>query len=213
VPSDPNETKLPAEALEAFLDGILEELKSPADPAALDIVRSAFRKRVPLTLRSYAAAALILRAAGLSRPPTRAATAGKSIPAKSKTETKGRIRPTEDRKTKPGKKEKEGGKRKEKAERADALRPGLPGESATIFFSMGKRQRFFPRALADLVTSKAGLGAEEIGEVRSFDNYTFVDISLPKAGAVVSALDGTEYRGRRISVSLAKKRDTESKSG
>ena len=66
MPSENVANRLPPDALDAFLDGILAELRDPADPVALNEIRAAFRKRVPFNLRSYAAAALILRAAGLS---------------------------------------------------------------------------------------------------------------------------------------------------
>ncbi|MCE5257383.1 MAG: DbpA RNA binding domain-containing protein [Spirochaetaceae bacterium] len=66
--TDSASNKIPEEALGAFLDGVLAELKTPSDPAMLTQVRAIFRKRIPLNLRSYAAAILILRAAGLSHP-------------------------------------------------------------------------------------------------------------------------------------------------
>ena len=66
MPNDSAETKIPEEAMNAFLDGIVQELASPSDPATLTRVRAMFRKRIPLHMRSYAAALLIMRAAGLS---------------------------------------------------------------------------------------------------------------------------------------------------
>ncbi|HET7838254.1 MAG TPA: DbpA RNA binding domain-containing protein, partial [Rectinemataceae bacterium] len=81
------------------------------------------------------------------------------------------------------------------------------GEGVTIFFSMGKRQRIFPRTLIDLILEKGGVALEDIGEVRAFDNYSFADIAPAKASALVASLDGTELRGRKLSVSLAKRRD------
>lgn len=209
--SDPNAPRLPTDALDAFLDGILAELRAPADPAALDEVRAAFRRRVPFSLRSYAAAAMILRAAGLSRPTARADSRplarsdnrpAKEAPAAKKTENaSGRAA--------QGK----GATGKESASRADSpSRPRFSGEGATIFLSMGKRQRLYPRILIDLIVERAGLALEDIGDVRSFDNYSFADVAPHKAAAVVSALDGYEFRGRRLSVNPAKKREGEANS-
>ncbi|HBK57882.1 MAG TPA: hypothetical protein DDZ37_00640 [Spirochaetaceae bacterium] len=64
-------SKFNEKTLEAFLDGLLEELKHPQDPKLLEDVRRAFRKKVPFRLRSYASALMILRAAGIyrSKPP------------------------------------------------------------------------------------------------------------------------------------------------
>jgi hypothetical protein len=223
VSSDPNSPRFPSEALDAFLDGILVELRAPADPAALDEVRAAFRRRIPFSLRSYAAAAMILRAAGLSKPTgkpeTRPAPRGDQRPAK-EGPAKGKNAESERKKTqgKPSeekrrKDEPRPAQAKETGGRADSLsRPRFTGEGTTIFLSMGKRQRFYPRILIDLIVERAGLGLEEIGDVRSFDNYSFVDVDPAKAAALVSALDGCEFRGRKLSANPAKKRDGETPS-
>jgi hypothetical protein len=209
VPSEQAAKRLQPEALDAFLDGILAELDEPADPVALDEIRAAFRKRVPFSKRSYAAAALILRAAGLSRG---------SVPA-----PKGQ--PRNDKPKKPAGRDddrggrmarkKSEGRQQGRAEdqddgrqaQAQAPRPRFAGEGTTLFFSMGKRQRLYPRVLIDLVIDVAGVAPEAIGEVRAFDNYSFADIDPAKAPVVISALDGYEIKGRKLSVGPAKKRD------
>jgi len=211
VPSEQAAKRLPPEALDAFLDGILVELEEPADPVALDEIRAAFRKRVPFSKRSYAAAALILRAAGLSRGPApkvqgKADKGRKPEPR----EMRENHEPREGR----GKRKAEG--RSGQSESHDGAqgerqppRPRFVGEATTLFFSMGKRQRLYPSILIDLVIDVAGLPPESIGEVRAFDNYSFADIDPAKAQAVISALDGYELRGRKLSVGPAKKREGE----
>ena len=72
---------------------------------------------------------------------------------------------------------------------------------------MGKRQRLYPRILIDILIDVAGLAPEAIGEVRAFDNYSFVDIDPQKSESVISALNGYDFRGRKLSVGPAKKRD------
>ncbi|HET7838339.1 MAG TPA: hypothetical protein VFL04_01180, partial [Rectinemataceae bacterium] len=98
--SDPEQSRLPAEALDAYLDGLLAELRDPSDPEALEEIRRAFRRRVPFTLRSAAAAVLILRAAGFSRSPARPQ-APKPSQGKARAAAKSET-------AKPGKKEKSG---------------------------------------------------------------------------------------------------------
>jgi len=68
VPDDIAASKFNEKTLEAFLEGLLEELKHPQDAKLLEEVRRAFRKKVPFHLRSYASALMILRAAGIYRP-------------------------------------------------------------------------------------------------------------------------------------------------
>ena len=220
MPSEQAAKRLQPEALDAFLDGILAELEEPADPAALDEIRAAFRRRVPFSKRSYAAAALILRAAGLSRAPVRPAAKEQPFGLAPREQQRG------DKGAKGPKPSADGGRRPVKDGRAkgaqddrpraegkdDGRAPGPPrarflGEGTTLFFSMGKRQRLYPRILIDMAMDVAGLQAEDIGDVRAFDNYSFADIDPEKAAALIAALDGYEFRGRKLSVGPAKKRD------
>jgi hypothetical protein len=211
VSSDPNAPKLPSDALDAFLDGILIELRDPTDPEALNEVRAAFRRRVPFSLRSYAAAAMILRAAGISRPTGRPE---QRPPKEAQPKGKSAAQAAPPAPKKQGPKAEDKGRRKaESGARADSpSRPRLAGEGATVFLSMGKRQRLYPRIVIDLIVERAGIGLEEIGEVRAFDNYSFADVAPAKLQAVISALDGYEFRGRKLTVNPAKKRDGEAPS-
>jgi hypothetical protein len=207
VPSEQAAKRLQPEALDAFLDGILAELDEPADPVALDEIRAAFRKRVPFSKRSYAAAALILRAAGFSRGP---APIIKGQPKSDKAK-----RPSDRDADRGGKvvrskdenRQRDRARGQEEGRQGQNGRPRFSGEGTTLFFSMGKRQRLYPRVLIDLIADVASLAPEAIGEVRAFDNYSFADIDPIKAGAVISALDGYEIKGRKLSVGPAKKRD------
>jgi hypothetical protein len=208
VPSEQAAKRLQPEALDAFLDGILAELDEPADPVALDEIRAAFRKRVPFSKRSYAAAALILRAAGLSRGPARPAPKVQSFALSPKEQQKG------GKVAKPGADESRRSRKDARSKPAQddsrdsaPPRPRFIGEGTTLFFSMGKRQRLYPRILIDLAIDVGGLAPEAIGEVRAFDNYSFADIDPAKASVLIAALDGYEFRGRKLSVGPAKKRD------
>jgi hypothetical protein len=205
VPSENAAKRLPPDALDAFLDGILAELREPTDPDALNEIRAAFRKRVPLSLRSYAAAALILRAAGLSRTPGRPGAKEASMPAPAQKGKKPLAR--ELRRTGRDAGAKSEGKIKEAERSGLPTRPHYVGDGLTLFFSMGKRQRLYPRILIDILIDVAGLAPEAIGEVRAFDNYSFVDIDPQKSESVISALNGYDFRGRKLSVGPAKKRD------
>jgi hypothetical protein len=203
VPRDNDANKLSSEALDAFLNGILDDLRNPPDPEILNEVRAVFRRRIPLALRSYAAALLILRAAGLSRagnPKTERREQG----TKGTAINKGRQK-TIDKKPLYQKSQ----LATSGAEERPAPRPRFSGEAVTLFFSMGKRQRLYPRILIDLIVDTAKLTIDSIGDVRVFDNYSFVDIDPQKVSTVITSLDGSEFRGRRLSVGPAKKRDVQ----
>lgn len=384
MPRDPSSTQFSIDALDAFLDGLRAELKDPADPNVLNTIRSAFRRKIPFHQRSYAAAILIMRAAGLSRgvparpvvPPVTPASARnvenrqsepqipegrasdsriadtnpkaarrivtasdpstrpvpkaavpksdrperevpkarrsrgealtmepkKDEPASSrrrspaaerevpdlqeKKATRERSRTPRDQESpiqtapavhepakarisraaglsastaaktaghesgqtltahagieksaspfsqaagqgdsvmqsrQPVTQEKSGSAGSRDAENVSTSpeapdnRPAprtrksytVDGPSVPLFVSMGRRQRLRAAELRELFVSKASLGENEVGQVRLFDNYCFIDVLAEKAQAASDALNGYDHRGRILSVGQAKPR-------
>jgi len=215
VPNAPAEQKIPEEALNAFLDGILSELASPADPAMLTRVRAIFRKRIPLHLRSYAASILIMRAAGVTRMPAPKAAPGpvqnkpavSSAPAASPRRAPRpttRDIPAKDAAAKiPPAKE-------APAEPRSAQAPKLAEPTIPLFVSMGKRQRLRPQELRTLISEKTGILTEELGRVHLFDNYSFIDVQESHAEKIIAATDGISFKGRNLEIKPAKKRNESS---
>jgi ATP-dependent RNA helicase DeaD len=78
--------------------------------------------------------------------------------------------------------------------------------SITIFVSIGKNRRVFPRDLVLLFSTSGAVAKGDIGEIKILDNYSFVEVEEKAAGALIAKLDGSEYRGRRLTVNFAKKR-------
>lgn len=188
IDSAPN--KLPEEALIAFLDGIRAELSSPSDPVMLNQVRSFFRKHIPLHLRSYAAALLILRAAGMS-----AGQGGKTGPKAKQTERA--------RKADPARPQ---GEAKTKQGPGPAMPRTRPEGMVPLFVSMGKRQRLRPQELRALIAEKLHLAQEELGRVHLFDNYSFIDVPEAEADRIVSACEGITLKNRPLEIKPAKKK-------
>ncbi len=193
--------KIPEEALNAFLDGMLAELKSPPDPAMLTSVRAIFRKRIPLHLRSYAAALLILRAAGIARV----------LPAKTPVSVprpqKEPAAPRQQKETaapKPAKAPRQNPAEvpADKPKNASRIAEGM----IPLFVSMGKRQRLKPQELRVLISEKSGIPSEELGRVHLFDNYSFLDVLEEQSPKIIEAMEGAEINGRRIEIKPAKKR-------
>jgi hypothetical protein len=190
----------PDRAVDAVIDRILENLASPPDPDFLNRVRAEFRRRVPLHLRSYAAAALIQESAG--QWATSAQKGGQK-----RQDERSRNGRGEEKRRDPEKQQQGGRRQSEPPEpRPEENRPRYTGEGTTVFFGMGKRQRLYPRVLLRILCEEGGLASEEIGDIRSFDNYSFADIAPEKAEALIAKLDGVEFRGRGIPVSKARKR-------
>ncbi len=76
-----------------------------------------------------------------------------------------------------------------------------------LFISIGKNRRVFPNDLINLFTDQLHLNRSQIGEVKVLDNYSFIDIQSSYAGKAITELSGTEFKGRRITVNFAHKKE------
>ena len=79
-------------------------------------------------------------------------------------------------------------------------------EMKTLFVSIGKNRRVYPKDLVQLFRSTLDLEKEEVGAVKVLDNYSFVEIAGTKAETAISKMDGMEFRSRNITVNHARKK-------
>ncbi|MBP5359153.1 MAG: DbpA RNA binding domain-containing protein [Treponema sp.] len=82
-----------------------------------------------------------------------------------------------------------------------------PSLATTIFIGIGRNRRVFPRDLLGLLVSVAGLDRERVGEIRVFTSYSFVQLYTEDCEKTIAALNGYDYRGRKLSVSYSRKSD------
>jgi hypothetical protein len=86
----------------------------------------------------------------------------------------------------------------------------LPDDVATtLFVSIGRNRRVYPRDLIGLIMQNVEIEREHIGDIRVLDNYSFVQIVNEDAEKVIAALNEFEYRGRKLAVSFSRKRDAD----
>jgi len=76
----------------------------------------------------------------------------------------------------------------------------------TIFVSIGKNRRVFPRDLARLFNKTLDLAPRQLGNIKVLDNYSFIDVPREKASEAIDKLNGTDFRGRNITVNFARKK-------
>jgi len=77
----------------------------------------------------------------------------------------------------------------------------------TIFVSIGKNRKVFPRDLVRLFRNNLEIDQNAIGNIKVLDNYSFVDIPQKVAQKAIEKMDGMEFRGRNVTVNFAKKKD------
>lgn len=88
-----------------------------------------------------------------------------------------------------------------------------PTATASLFISIGKNRRVFPRDLVQILITSGKLQKGDIGDIKILDNYSFVEVDESKASEVIALMDGSLVRGRRITVNFAKKREEREPAG
>jgi hypothetical protein len=76
----------------------------------------------------------------------------------------------------------------------------------TLFISIGKNRRVFPKDLIQLFTTTLNIKNSDIGDIKILDNYSFLDISIDHASTAITKLSNTNFRGRNLKVNLARKK-------
>ena len=180
-----NTPVLNEEQITAFLKETLEAVKTEEDPDVLNAYRKIFRKNIPFTLRSYVAAYFIkeFEASAFSR--------SKSYNRRPNARFSERSRSYH-------------------SDRPPVDRPTLePSESVSIFMSVGRSRRVFPRDIITLLIQNADITRERIGDIRILENYSFVQVMSADADGIIEKLNNFPYRGRNLSVSYSRKPEME----
>ena len=169
-----------------MLKNAVERVKNDEDPVELNQYKKLFKKNVPFALRSYVAAYLAKNSVyGGRRDNFRGRRDG----------FKGRGRYDQ-------------GEKFFRQDREPAPRVVIDEElAATIFISVGRNRRVFPRDLISLIVQNSSVERSRIGDIRVLDNYSFVQLYAEDCDKVISSLDGLEYRGRKLSCSYSRKSD------
>ncbi len=79
-------------------------------------------------------------------------------------------------------------------------------DGTTLFISVGKNRRVYPRDLIQLFVGTGKITRGDIGEIKVLDSYSFITVKADTAVKVIDNLDGINYRGRNLSVNFAKKK-------
>ena len=192
------------EVVTGSIDRVLRNLKDDGEREELVRLRSQIRRQVPLLQRPLFMAYLLKSLL----PPRSAPTPPRSAPTPPR-----QPRGAGPRCICPGR----------ETSPAPAARPARgrfgrsvevprpPMESSQgftqLFVSIGRNRRVFARELTELFTEKLQLAAHELGSVRVFDKYSFVDINPARADEAITKLSGSEVKGRTITVNFAKKKE------
>ncbi|MDR2741861.1 MAG: DbpA RNA binding domain-containing protein [Treponema sp.] len=166
----------------------LDKTYSQVDPKLLSQYRSIFKKEVSFFRRSYFTAYLLMELdqGGDGRY--------------------GGLRERNSRKFQKTAQERDDGNRQE----IRKVLPSLPEEeSVRLFIGIGRSRRVFPREILGLIVSKTSVSRDDIGAIRIFDNYSFVQVRTAAVDEIIEALNGKPFRGRSLVVNYARSRKDE----
>ena len=83
---------------------------------------------------------------------------------------------------------------------------GVSSDRTSIFVSAGRNRRVHARDLVTLFTSADGVSRDDIGQIKVLDNYSFVELENSKAKQAIDSLNGTDFRGRKLTVNYARRK-------
>ena len=190
------DSEIDMDSVALFLKDAVEKIRTQENPDVLNDLKKVFKKNVPLTMRSYLSAYLIKDQMKHFH--------GQYRPRKDYKENKKNQRPVRERK--PVATE----ENTQTEERQPRPRVQIdPALASTIFISIGRNRRVFPRDLVGLLVGAAGLDRDRIGDIRVLANYSFVQLFAEDAEKAIAALNNYEYRGRSLSVSYSRQKDSE----
>lgn len=202
-----NENEIDMDNFVALLSDAMDKVKTQEDVDVLNKLKKVYKQNVPFSLRMYVAAYLAKEAMQRGARYSHSRYDRRDTRSHYGYEERGRyderhIRGDRFRKDTHTSIFGEGD------ERPTHERVQIPAELATtIFISIGRNRRVFPRDLIGLLINAGGLERERIGDIRVLASYSFVQLYKEDADAVIAKINGYDYRGRKLVVSYSQKKD------
>lgn len=207
-----------AERIVSLLNDAVARVQSEEDPDEMNELKKLFKKTVPFSRRAYVSAYLakMLTENRPYRRPMRDTRERFSRdhserPYEPRERMYGDMRPSYERRPRYQSDDDIG----LKSRPIDSMgtKPPVPRAviapefAKTIFISIGRNRRVFARDLIALISQAGGVEREKIGDIKVYDNYSFITLFAEDATKVIELLDGYEYRGRKLSVSYSRKKE------
>jgi len=185
-----------------FLENATDKVKTTEDAEVLSDLAKLFKKNVPLNLRKYVIAYLLKESLKHYRSNSRFDRNDRNS-RNNRNEKNNRRNEVKAQKEAPA-------VATETEERPHHPRVEIPEDQATsIFISIGKNRRVYPRDLVGILIAVAGLDRDRIGDIKVLANYSFVQLYTEDAQTAIDKLNGYDYRGRKLAVSYSKQKTEE----
>jgi ATP-dependent RNA helicase DeaD len=77
------------------------------------------------------------------------------------------------------------------------------GEFTRIFINFGKKDGFFPEQLIELINKNVDGKKVPLGKIDLMKKFSFFEVDSQYTAKVISALEGTKFKGRKVGVEIA----------
>ncbi|BDC95352.1 DbpA RNA binding domain-containing protein [Treponema saccharophilum] len=191
------------EQVASFLQDAVAKVKS--NPEEFEDLKKVFKQNVPLTMRSFVAAYVLKQASG-------AIYRFNNFKNRDDFRPRRKFERDHERADEGAEQQFEQREVRERHERYQHINIE-PDMAATVFVGVGRNRRVFPRDIVGLFISVAGIEKERIGDIKVLANYSFVQLFKDDAEKAISALNGYDYRGRKLSVSFSRQKDIDADIG
>lgn len=206
---DNREFEINEEQVADFLQNAVEKVRTSEDVDVLASLSKLFKKNVSLTIRKYVIALMLkdslkhYRYFGNNRRNDKFGRNDRN----EKFERSERRENRSEFKSSFRQEKTEDVAAETSEERPRHPRVEIPEEDAiSIFISIGKNRRVYPRDLVGILIAIAGLDRERIGDIKVLANYSFVQLYKDDAQQAIDRLNGYDYRGRKLAVSYSRQK-------
>lgn len=194
------ENEIDLDQLAAFLQDAVDKVKTQENPDLLNDIKKVFKKNVPFSLRMYVAAYLTKQCGSHFKPRR-----------DFNNDRNNRRDFRKDNQRNEYRQDRNRDNTNDNSENTEARQPHPRVQideslATTIFVGIGRNRRVYPRDLVGLLISVAGLDRDRIGDIRVLANYSFVQLFTEDADKAINALNGYDYRGRKLSVSYSRQK-------
>lgn len=191
-----------------FLKNTVEKIKTEENIEMLADLVSVFKKNVPFTLRKYVTAYLLKEVMKNTRSFNKNNTRGRNSSFKNRNERDFRCSKPEFRTISSSERESVSTSSETVSEeRPQRQRVQIDEDKAkSIFISVGKNRRVYPRDLVGILVNVANLDRDRIGDIKIFANFSFIKLYKEDAEIAIEKLNGYAYKGTSLSVSFSRKK-------
>lgn len=181
--------------LKARLKELVRTIHEEEDPHEMTAYKKFVKRNVSVFSRAYLTAYLVktlMNDGDLAARPRRA-----PRPAKTRGERRATERPAPERKPDSGNAGSNGS--------GETITGNVaPEDRQTLFVSVGKNRRVYPKDFVALFAEIEGVEGDDIGQIKILDNYSFVEVDKTVADVIIERYNGYDFRGRKLTVNFAR---------